>query len=96
MSVTQEEIKKIAENLAKLTPKNLWNLSSSTNSILWYFELLNEIDTEGVEPTVNVVEKKSVLRADIEWEKEVTPNELLHCSEQKVVGGQIAVANIMK
>ena len=96
MSVTQEEIKKIAENLAKLTPKNLGNLSSSTNSILWYFELLNEVDTKNVEPTVNVVEKNSVLREDIELEKEIQPSELLACSEQKVVGWQIAVANIMK
>ena len=96
MSVTQEEIKKIAENLAKLTPKNLGNLSASTNSILWYFELLDEIDTQNVRPTVNVVEKVSILRSDIELEKEIAPSELLACSEQKVVGGQIAIANIMK
>ena len=96
MSVTQEEIKKIAENLAKLTPKNLGNLSSSTNAILGYFELLNEVDTTGVQPTVNVVEKSSVLRADEEIKKEIEPSELLACSEQKVVGGQITIANIMK
>ena len=96
MSVTQEEIKKIAENLAKLTPKNLGNLSSSTNSILWYFELLNEVDTKNVKPTVNVVEKVSTLRSDDELVKEIDPSELLACSEQKVVGGQITIANIMK
>ncbi len=95
MSVTQEEIQKIAENLAKLTPKNLWNLAVSTNSILGYFELLNEVDTDNVIPTVNVVEKKNTLRADIESEKEIDPKDLLACSEQKVVGGQIAITNIM-
>lgn len=95
MSVTQEEIQKIAEKLAKLSPKNLSWLAQSTNSILWYFELLNEVDTARVRPTVNVVEKHNILRPDIETEKQVTPKELLGCSEQKIVGWQITVANIM-
>lgn len=96
MSVTQEEIKKIAEILAKLSPKNLWNLTQSSNSILEYFDLLNEVDTEGVKATVNVVEKNNILRKDIIAEKEVSPSELLDCSSQKVVWGHITIANIMK
>ena len=97
MSVTQEEIKKIAENLSKLSPKNLWNLTQSVDSILSYFELLNEVDTSGVIPTINVVKKENVLRPDtLNTEKEVSPEELLACSNQKVIAGQIAVNNIMK
>jgi hypothetical protein len=36
------------------------------------------------------------LRDDFEAKKDVTPAELLACSNQKVVANQIAVANIMK
>lgn len=97
MSVTQEEIKKIAENLSKLSPKNLWNLTQSVDSILSYFELLNEVDTRGVVPTINVVKKENILRSDVEnINKDVSPEELLACSNQKIIAGQIAVNNIMK
>ena len=97
MSVTQEEIKKISENLSKLSPKNLWNLTQSVDSILSYFELLNEVDTDWVIPTINVVQKESILRSDTEnIHKDVSPEELLACSNQKVIAGQIAVNNIMK
>lgn len=97
MSVTQEEIKKIAENLSKLSPKNLWNLTQSVDSILSYFELLNEVDTRGVIPTINVVKKENILRSDGEnTNKDVSPEELLACSNQKIIAGQIAVNNIMK
>lgn len=97
MSVTQEEIKKIAENLSKLSPKNLWNLTQSVDSILSYFELLNEVDTSGVIPTINVVKKENILRSDVEnTNKDVSPEELLACSNQKIIAGQIAVNNIMK
>lgn len=95
MSVTQEEIQKIAESLVKLSPKNLGNLTVSSNAILDYFEMLNEVDTQGVKATVNVVEKKNTLRTDKEAEKNIAPKDLLACSQQKVVWGQIAIANIM-
>ena len=97
MSVTQEEIKKISENLSKLSPKNLWNLTQSVDSILSYFDLLNEVDTSGVTPTINVVDKKNILRPDVvNNDKEVAPNELLACSNQKIIAGQIVVNNIIK
>ena len=97
MSVTQEEIKKISENLSKLSPKNLWNLTQSVDSILSYFELLNEVDTDGVVPTIHVVNKKNILRADVvNTNKDVSPAEILACSNQKIIAGQIAVNNIMK
>ena len=45
MSITQEQIKKISKNLAKLYPKNEERLATSMNSILSYIELLSEVDT---------------------------------------------------
>ena len=97
MTLTQEEIQKIAENLAKLQPKNVWKLTKSANVIIDYFNLLQEVDTDWVTPTVNVVQKENTLRKDeLKKDEIVTPSELLACSHQKVIANQIALPNIMK
>lgn len=95
MSITQEQIKKISKNLAKLYPKNEERLANSINSILSYIDLLNEVDTTGVKPTVSVVWKKTGLKKDIE-KRNIEPVSLLKCSPQKVIANQIAVSDIMK
>lgn len=95
MTLTQEQIKKLSRNLSKIDldePK----LANDINEILKYIDLLNEVDTTWVRPTVSVIETKSILREDKEVEKEISPKDLLNCSNQKIVANQIAVANIMK
>ena len=97
MTLTQEEIQKIAENLARLQPKNPSRLTKSTNAIIDYFEMLQEVDTDWVEPTVNVVQKENSLRKDeLRSVQDVSAKELLACSKQKVIADQIALPNIMK
>ncbi len=96
MSITQEEIQKIAKNLAKLEPKNEQKLVGSINSILQYVDLLNEIDTTGVEPTVSVISKKENSLKNDEEKREILPSDLLKTSPQKVIANQIAVSDIMK
>jgi len=95
MTLTQEQIKKIAENLSKIPLDNeeMWK---DLNSILDYFELLKEVDTNWVEPTYSVISKKNILREDIIEEKQISRKELLDCSNQQVVADQIAISNIMK
>lgn len=96
MSITQEQIKKISKNLAKLAPKNEERLWNSINSILTYIDLLNEVDTNNVVPTVSVVSKKhSDLKKDIE-KRDIKPISLLKCSPQKIIANQIAISDIMK
>jgi aspartyl-tRNA(Asn)/glutamyl-tRNA(Gln) amidotransferase subunit C len=95
MTLTQEQIEKLSQNLTKIKnddPK----LVADVNNIIGYIDLLNEVDTDGVEPTVSVVNQENTLRADVETQKETTTKELLDCSAQKVVANQIAVPNIMK
>jgi aspartyl-tRNA(Asn)/glutamyl-tRNA(Gln) amidotransferase subunit C len=99
MSLTQEQIKKIAEKLSKIhldetkTEELKWDL----NNILKYFDLLNEVDTENVKPTYSVIEKENSLREDIEQKiKDPSVKELLECSNQDVIANQIAINNIMK
>lgn len=95
MTLTQEQIEKLSQNLTKIKnddPK----LVEDVNNIIGYIDLLNEVDTDGVEPTVSVVNQENTLRADVETQKETTTKDLLNCSPQKVVANQIAVSNIMK
>lgn len=95
MSITQEQIKKITKNLAKL-PSNSDKIEHDLNSIIWYIDILNEIDTTWVIPTISVTKSKSTLRDDVESSDLATPTELLKCSSNKIIAGQIAVWSIMK
>lgn len=95
MSLTQEQIKKISENLSKVPLTNP-KIEQDLNNILKYFDLLKEVDTENITPTYSVISKKNILRKDILEDKKLTRKELLDCSNQQVVADQIAVANIMK
>lgn len=96
MSLTQEQIEKLSQKLTKLKSQDP-KLGEDVSNILDYIDLLNEVDTTGVHPTVNVVQQHSVLRKDeVAQEKISTKKELLGCSKQKVVADQIAVQNIMK
>lgn len=95
MSISQTELQKIAEKLSKIPGDNsalLWNITD----ILKYMELLNEVDTTGVLPTISVVWNAAELREDVLVEKDTTPKDLLDCSEQKVIWWLIALPNIMK
>ena len=94
MSISQDELKKIARKLSKIPSESealIWNISD----ILSYVELLNEVDTDWVIPTVSVIDRKSILRKDNE-ERNISGKDLLGCSEQKVVSDHIALPNIMK
>ena len=95
MNLTQEQIKKISENLSKI-PLDNENIEKDLNNILQYFELLDEIDTKDIKPTYSVISKKNILRKDKLKDKEFSREELLKCSSQQVVADQIAVSNIMK
>lgn len=94
MTLTQEQIIKMSEKLWKVT-LNDPKLAEDLNNILKYVDLLNEIDTTWVESTVSVINEWSPLRKDLEEKKEVSPKDLLNCSNQKVVASQIAISNIM-
>jgi len=98
MSLTQEQIKKLAENLSKihLDEEKMKEIEWDLNNILQYFDLLNEVDTENVEPTYSVIDSKNNLREDKLEDKKITREELLKCSKQQIIADQIAINNIMK
>lgn len=65
MSVTKKDVEYIAE-LARLqlSPQEIESLSKDMNKILGYIDLLNELDTENIEPLEHVIELDSRLRKD--------------------------------
>ena len=65
MSVTVQDVENIAR-LAKLSfsGEEKEKFVDQFNQILQYMEKLNELDTENVEPTYNVLELSNVMRQD--------------------------------
>lgn len=94
MSLTQEQIEKLSKNLSKIKLENE-KLGKDINWILEYIDLLNQVDTTWVKPTVSVVEIENSFRKDEEI-RNIEPKDLLDCSNQKVIANQIAISNIMK
>jgi aspartyl-tRNA(Asn)/glutamyl-tRNA(Gln) amidotransferase subunit C len=63
--ISLDEVKHVA-NLARLaiTEQEAENFTKHLDSIITFAEELNELDTEGVEPTSHVLNIKNVLRED--------------------------------
>ena len=95
MSISQEELKKISEKLSKIPGDNDKLLGNITD-IVAYMDLLSEVDTTGVIPTVSVVDNIAHLREDlITNPTESNAKDILACSKQKIVADQIVLPNIM-
>ena len=65
MRISKEEVRQIAR-LARLSPseEEIDRLTGELDSILGYFEKLNELDTTGIEPTSYAVEVNWPFRED--------------------------------
>lgn len=66
MVLTIEEVKKIAQ-LARLelTPDEEKRHAETISAVLDYMNILNEVNTDGVEPTFYISEVHNVVRADV-------------------------------
>jgi len=89
MSLTREEVLKVAE-LARLKFKEeeIGEFQQQLNDILGYVEVLNEVDTEGVEPLVSVHDGINRLRID-EVRKSLTAEEAMRNSPETSDGALI-------
>ena len=72
MSLSIEEVKKIA-HLARieLTPEEEKRHAETISTVLDFVNTLNEIDTEGVEPTAQVTGLEDVVREDVVKNSEI-------------------------
>lgn len=66
MSLTREDIKGIA-NLARLslTPEEEIRYAEELSVVLSYIDTLNEVETDGVEPTTQVTGLEDITRDDV-------------------------------
>ena len=64
--ITAAQVEHVAQ-LARLvfSPDEKQRLTEQLNSILTYMEQLNEVSTEGVEPTAHVLDLVNVFRDDV-------------------------------
>ncbi|PLY00878.1 MAG: Asp-tRNA(Asn)/Glu-tRNA(Gln) amidotransferase GatCAB subunit C [Desulfuromonas sp.] len=65
MKITQQDVEHVAR-LARLTlePQELEMMTGQMDAILGYVDKLNELDTEGIEPTAHAVPMSNAFRAD--------------------------------
>jgi len=82
MKITREDVLHI-EKLAKLelSEGEVEKFSGQLSDILTYIEKLNELDTTGVEPTMNVVGKINAFREDVVLESLSVEDALLNAPE---------------
>ena len=66
MAISKEEVKKIA-HLARLglTEEEIEKYTKQLSSILDYVKQLEEVNTEGIEPTAQVTGLENVMREDV-------------------------------
>ena len=66
MKITKQEVEHVAK-LARLefSEQEKGKLIEQLSGILTYVEKLNELDTQGVEPTSHVLDIKNVMREDV-------------------------------
>lgn len=91
--LTQEEIDKIMKlSRLNLTIKEQKKYQQELSSILDFFEKLQEVNTDGIEPTAQVTGLMNGLREDTPENFPV--GDLLQCSPQQIVGTQVSVKAI--
>ncbi len=93
--LSQDEVRHIAK-LAKikLSEEEVQKLSGELSSILDYFAVLQEVDTEGVAETSQVTGLESITRPDEIIMSEIE-KELLECTPHSVEDNCVKIPKIM-
>ena len=83
MSITKEDVIKVA-NLARLelTEAEKNEFAPQLNAILNYFEELQELDTENVQPTTRAIDINNITRGD-EQQTYEDRESLLNCAPKR-------------
>ena len=95
MSITREEVLRLAElSNFELSEMEISEMQEKLGDILAHISKLDEVDTEGVEPTYQVFEMENVWRED-EIEKQLAePEELVALSPENI-DNQIKVPKVL-
>ncbi|MFC4023333.1 Asp-tRNA(Asn)/Glu-tRNA(Gln) amidotransferase subunit GatC [Oceanobacillus longus] len=92
--ISKEQVKHVA-HLARLavTDEEVEKMADELSAIIGYAEQLNELDTDGVEPTTHVLDLKNVMRKDEPKEWITQEDALKNAPDQQ--DGQFRVPSIM-
>lgn len=96
MKLTKQQVEHVAK-LARLglSEKEVEKFQTQLSGILDYVEQLNEVNTEGVEPTAQVTGLLNVTREDkVKTHALAKPEKLLACSSLPIERNQIKVKNV--
>lgn len=93
--ITKDQVKHVA-HLARLsvTEEEVEQFTEQLDKIISFAEQLNELNTEGIEPTTHVLDIKNVLREDVV--KESLKNEEVLKNAPDEQDGQVKVPSIME
>ena len=95
MEIKREDILHLADlSNFSLSEGEISGLLKDLDGILKYISQLDELDTEGVEPTYQVFEMENVWREDEILEQDASREELLALSRE-VVDNQIKVPRVL-
>lgn len=69
MKITMQDVEKVASlSMIHFSEEEKLQLQQDLSNIIAHVEKLNELDTEGVEPTTYILNQQNILREDIPQE----------------------------
>ena len=78
MNISDEDVNYLARlSRIHVSPAEVQSLKRDLTNILAYVKQLDEVDTDGVEPTYQVLDLKNVWQEDEVMPAEVMPDELI-------------------
>ena len=95
MKITREEILHLAKlSNFELNESEIDSLGADLENIIGYISQLNELDTDGVEPTYQVFEMENIWRDDVIQPLEETREDLLALTTESIQD-QIKVPKVL-
>lgn len=93
--ITKDQVKHVA-HLARLsvTEEEVELFTEQLDAIIGFAEQLNELNTEGIEPTTHVLDVKNVLREDVVKESLNRSDTLKNAPDEQ--DGQVKVPSILE
>lgn len=95
MKINRQDVEKVALlSRLDMTPEEIDTYAGQLNAILEYADVLNKLDTQGVEPTAHVLPLKNVMRPDAVWPS--LPQELAMSNAPEAEDGYFKVPKVME
>ncbi|RUM56849.1 MAG: Asp-tRNA(Asn)/Glu-tRNA(Gln) amidotransferase GatCAB subunit C [Nautilia sp.] len=93
MKIDEKLLAKL-EKLSMIKVENKEEMINDLNQIVEFVEILNEVDTDGIEATFNVLNSATPMREDIPTDSDVIKSVLEHAP--KVEGNYFIVPKIIE